>query len=231
MEKRIGVIIPAAGAGRRLGGITKPLIEVGGKPILLRLLGLFAHLKNVVRICVAAPEGVLTEFRKIAEDSGAAQLIEIVGGGAERALSVKRAYDSLRSFLSDDDLVCIHDAARPLLSKDDLTRVVDAAWEHGAAFLAARVNDTLKIVDEKGTCVSTIDRRNVYAAQTPQVMKAGFLKKGYETVPDCSTFTDEIMLMEKIGVKAFVVEPKNLNMKLTAPGDLKLIMNLIDSNV
>lgn len=75
--------------------------------------------------------------------------------------------------------------------------------------------------------MSTIDRSRVYAAQTPQVMKAGLLSRAYKTVTNISDITDEIMLMEKIGVKAFVVEPHHLNLKLTTPEDLELIKKLI----
>lgn len=227
MAKKIGVIIPAAGAGKRLGGISKPLVEVGGKPVILRLLTLFAHLRNVTRICVAVPPAGITDFRQVAESSGFPELIEIMEGGVERPLSVRIAFHALEAHLSDDDLVCIHDAARPLLSESDLDRVIKAGWEHGAALLASRVKDTLKVVDDKGFCASTIDRSRVFAAQTPQVMKSGFLRKAYGKVADYTAVTDEIMLMEKIGVKAFIVEPRHLNLKLTTPEDLELIKKLI----
>ena len=227
MAKKIGVIIPAAGAGKRLGGISKPLIEIGGKPIILRLFTLFARLRNVTKICVAVPVAGIAHFKRAAELSGFGEFIEIVEGGVERSISVRNAYRVLGPLLSDDDLVCIHDAARPLLSEPDLARVIKAGWEHGAAFLASRVKDTLKLVDDEGFCATTIDRSRVFAAQTPQVMKSEFMRKAYEKVSDYVEVTDEIMLMEKIGVKAFVVEPRHLNLKLTTPVDLELIEKLI----
>ncbi len=226
MAHKIGVIIPAAGAGRRLGGVTKPLIEVGGKPIILRLLHLFSRQPDVYRICVAAPRAEIADFRRIGDTSGIK--VSIVEGGSERAVSVKNAYDSLSDSLSEEDLVCIHDAARPLLSEEDLASVISVATKFGAAFLAARVKDTLKLVGEGGVCLSTIDRTNLFAAQTPQVMKSAYLKRAYSEVGDYSGITDEIMLMEKIGVGAVVVEPRRPNLKLTSPEDLDLIMNLID---
>lgn len=228
MSKKIGVIIPAAGSGKRLGGVFKPFIDAHGKPIILRLLNLFAALPEISKICVAVPPDRIPEFREITESTlGLSGLVEIEEGGVERPLSVKNAYTSLSRFLSDDDLVCIHDAARPLLSEEDLNSVIQAGWEHSVAFLAARVKDTLKVVDEKGFCTSTIDRSSLFAAQTPQVMKSGLLKKAYEKVADCSKLTDEIMLMEKIGVKAFVVEPRHLNFKITTSEDLDLLRKLI----
>ncbi len=227
MSGKVGVIIPAAGAGKRLGGVSKPLIEIGGKPLILRLLKLFAELRSVSRICIAVPSEGISGFTAIVKSSGYAALIGIVGGGAERTVSVKNAYESLKTFLDDDDLVCIHDAARPLLSTEDLQRVIEAGWEHGAAFLASRVKDTLKVVDKKGFCASTIDRSSVYAAQTPQVIRSGLLKSAYDRVSDYSGLTDEIMLMEKIGVRAYVVEPRHVNFKITTPEDLDLLRKFI----
>ncbi len=227
MGKKIGVIIPAAGAGTRLGGVSKPLIELGGQPLIGRLLNMFTELKQVGKICVAVSQIDIIRFREIIQSLKLQELVQIIEGGIERPLSVKKAFDSLADHINEDDLVCIHDAARPLLSKSDLEEVIDAGWKHDAAFLAVKVKDTLKVVDDKNFCVSTIDRSKVYAAQTPQVMKAGLLSRAYKTVTNIYGVTDEIMLMERIGVKAFVVEPCHLNLKVTTPEDLELVKKLI----
>lgn len=227
MGKGIGVIIPAAGTGKRLGGLSKPLIEIGGSPIILRLLNLFMELGNVRRICVAVPPGSISNFKNIVESTESQAFIQIVEGGTERPASVKNAFQNLKKSISEDDLVCIHDAARPLLSKTDLDRVIEAGWKHGAAFLAAKVKDTLKVVDESNFCVSTVDRSKIFAAQTPQVLTSRLLSRAYDAVSDFSDVTDEIMLLERIGVKAFVVEPHNLNFKLTTAEDLELLKKLI----
>jgi len=221
------VIIPAAGAGTRLGGISKPLIEIGGRPIIAKILGLFAETCDVKKICLAVHKDAVLTFREITKELGIDNLADIVEGGEKRAVSVRNAYEHLRKHVSEDDLVCIHDAARPLLAKSDLDSVIAAGWKHGAAFLAAKIKDTLKLVDGQNFCLSTIDRSNVYGAQTPQVMLSRFLSKAYESVDDFSGVTDEIILMERIGVKAFVVESRHLNPKLTTPEDLELIRSLI----
>lgn len=227
MGDGIGVIIPAAGTGKRLGGVSKPLLDIGGVPIIQRLLHLFAELENVKSICLAVPHSDISNFGKIVESMKLWSLVQIVEGGAERPLSVRNAHARLRNSIGNDDLICIHDAARPLLSRSELDRVIQAGWTYGAAFLAAKVKDTLKVVDEKNFCESTIDRSKIFAAQTPQVMKAGLLTRAYDVVSDLSDVTDEVMLMERIGVKAFVVESRYLNFKLTTVEDLELMRKLI----
>lgn len=226
MADAIAVIIPAAGSGKRLGGISKPLIDVGGRPIILRLLDLFSSFPGVGVICVAVPAGEMSTFRKIAAASGAKKIM-VVEGGAARAVSVKRAFDAVRDSLSDGDLVCVHDAARPLLHPSDLGRVIDACRKHDAALLAVRVKDTLKQVDGEGFCRGTIDRGSLYAAQTPQVIRKSLLSKAYDRARDLAGLTDEIMLLEGIGKHAFVVEPEHPNFKVTTPEDLDILRKLI----
>ena len=221
------MIIPAAGAGNRLGGLSKPLVEVGGYPLISRILNLFRELRGVKKICLAVPKIAINSFNEILQSSESVELAEIVEGGEERSASVRNAYMCLQNYVNEDDLVCVHDAARPLLTKSDLDSVIAAGWKYGAAFLASKVKDTLKLVDDKNFCVKTVDRSSIYGAQTPQVMLSKFLSQAYKDVSGLSNVTDEIMLMEKISVKAFVVEPKNLNLKLTTPEDLELIRRLI----
>ncbi|HUI31765.1 MAG TPA: 2-C-methyl-D-erythritol 4-phosphate cytidylyltransferase [Candidatus Acidoferrales bacterium] len=223
----IGVIIPAAGAGSRLGGLVKPLVDVNGSVLLARILGLFRELTDVKKICIAVPKTAFRRFEDVVQALKMENLTVIVEGGDKRAISVRNAYEQLRTHITEKDLVCIHDAARPLLSKSDLDSVIDAGWKYGAAFLAAKIKDTLKVVDEKNFCERTIDRSSIYGAQTPQVMLSKLLSKAYKTVRNISEATDEITLMEKIGVKALAVEPRHLNPKLTTHEDLELIKRLI----
>jgi 2-C-methyl-D-erythritol 4-phosphate cytidylyltransferase len=227
MAKGIGVIIPAAGAGNRLGRVSKPLIEMGGRPLISRILDLFRKLRGLKKIYLAVPGEAIHMFAEIVKAMELNGLVEIVEGGEMRAISVRNAYEKLRGHINDDDLVCVHDAARPLLSESDLDSVIAAGWKYGAAFLALKAKDTLKFVDAEHFCTRTIDRSNIYCAQTPQVMLSRFLSQAYKTSLDISKATDEIMLLEGAGVKVFVVEPEHLNLKLTTPEDLELIKKLI----
>ncbi len=226
MANQIGVIIPAAGSGTRLGGVSKPLIEIDGRPAIIRLLALFSGLREVSRICVAVPKGNIQQYSDVIMTEFPDN-VDIVEGGTERPYSVRNAYHFLSSRISEDDLVCIHDAARPLLAKGDLERVINEAWKSGAAFLASRLKDTLKVADDDNFCVSTIDRSRVFGAQTPQVMKSAFLKRAYFEIENLSGLTDEIMLMERIGVKARIVESQHPNFKVTTADDLQLLKKLI----
>ena len=96
-------------------------------------------------------------------------------GGETRRDSVVAAWRA--SGASDDDLLCVHDAARPLVEPADVAAVVAAAAEHGAALAGSPVTDTIKRVRD-GIVVETVPRHDLFAAATPQVMRAGLLPGG-----------------------------------------------------
>lgn len=108
---RVGVAVPAAGSGRRMGGVRKPFIELRGEPVLVHALRPFLRRDDVLAVVVALgtedaadPPSWLTDLdRRIA----------VVAGGASRAESVARALDALPA---DLDVIAVHDAARPLAS-------------------------------------------------------------------------------------------------------------------
>ena len=227
MHRNIGVIIPAAGSARRLGGISKPLIKIGSEPAIIRLVRLFAGLQSLKCICISTTIELAETLSELVESAGQSHLVRIVQGGDERPVSVRKGFEEIRDDLREEDLVCIHDAARPLLSNPDLNRVIDAADRYQVAFLATRVKDTLKRVDSEGYSEATVDRRELFAAQTPQVMTKVLLSKAYRNFSDLTDATDEIILMEKMGIKSKVVEAEHLNMKITTTEDLELLAKII----
>ena len=50
---RVGVAIPAAGGGRRMGGVAKPLLQLRGEPVLLWAIRPFLALPEVTSIVIA----------------------------------------------------------------------------------------------------------------------------------------------------------------------------------
>jgi 4-diphosphocytidyl-2-methyl-D-erithritol synthase len=129
-------------------------------------------------------------------------------------------------FLKDDDYICIHDAARPLLHIEDLKKVIEEADVYGGSFLAAPVKDTLKKSDGNGFSVETINRDDVFAAQTPQVFRVELMDKAYSKVNDLRNITDEVMLMESLGIRVKIVPARHPNFKITTEEDVELLRKI-----
>jgi len=91
-----------------------------------------------------------------------------------------------------------------------------------AALLAAPVIDTIKSVEPQSRRVTaTLDRRSLWAAQTPQFALTGELRVAHERARrDGWTVTDDAALLERAGVEVVVVPPTSENFKVTFPADI-----------
>ena len=63
----IGVIIPAAGSGSRMGGVYKPLEKLCGKEMLLYSLDTFQNCDCVGFVVISAREDKIDEVKKLLE--------------------------------------------------------------------------------------------------------------------------------------------------------------------
>jgi 2-C-methyl-D-erythritol 4-phosphate cytidylyltransferase len=224
--RRVAVVIPAGGAGRRMGGVTKPLLDLAGEPALARCLRPFLDRDDVHWIVVALP----TELRDdppawLASDPR----VSIVAGGAERSDSVRLGLEAVPA---DADIVLVHDGARPLVSADVIQRCVEAAVDGRSAIAAVPVSDTIKEVDEGGRIVSTPDRRTLWAAQTPQAFPAAVLRTAHaRAAADGVAATDDAALVARYGGTVVVVEGAVENLKITTPSDVTLAEALLERAV
>jgi 2-C-methyl-D-erythritol 4-phosphate cytidylyltransferase len=140
-----------------------------------------------------------------------------VAGGEHRSQSVAAA---LRA--GEGDPVIVHDAARPLLSPALVQAALDelAAHECDAVIAAAPVTDTIKEARD-GVVTRTLERRALWAVQTPQVFRRAALERALDAPADVlAGATDDAWLVERAGGTVRVVSAPHENLKVTTPGDL-----------
>lgn len=245
---KLGVIIPAAGASTRFGGRDKLNEDLGGRPLLHRTVELFVNHDAPSFIIVAGPaeENGYAEFKLRHGDKLALLGVALCPGGQDhRWQTVQRALEHVPS---DCTHIAVHDAARPCASRQLIDRVVEAARKHDAVIPAIDVADTIKRVSAAAkveqdidpldallgvapstskvrTVEETIPRENVVAVQTPQVFEADLLRRAY--AQDNLSSTDDAGLVERLGEKVVVVEGEATNIKVTRPGDVKLVMAIL----
>lgn len=213
---RAGVVVPAGGQGRRMGGRAKPFLEIAGEPVLARALRPFLAQPEVVAVVVALPAAAAAAPPDwlLALDPR----IRIVEGGAERGDSVQRGLTALPDEL---DVIAVHDAARPLVSVAVVARALAAAAGGLNVVVAVPVTDTIKEVDEGGRIVSTPDRRRLWAAQTPQAFPAAVLREAYRRAAEAGALaTDDAALVARYGGTVVVLEGEPTNLKITTETDL-----------
>jgi len=225
---RAAAVVPAGGAGVRmgLGPTRKQYLELAGEPVLLRAIRpLLAH-EAVEWVVVALPAEDLTDPPFIFPEG-----VILVEGGEERGDSVRRA---LVAVPPEADTVLIHDGARPLLSAGVVERVLAAvgreAGREVGAVAAVPVSDTLKRVGADRAIVATVDRQELWRAQTPQAFPRSMIEDAYRrAAADGVVATDDAALVERYGGRVVVVEGDVRNLKLTRPEDLTLAALLLEA--
>lgn len=228
MSKKIAVIICAAGSSSRFGGQKKkPFVNVGGKAAFLRSVEIFSEQDDVKQVILA----ISPEDKESVKVNWGANLsffnVQICLGGQERFDTVNNA---LKTVNSDINLIAVHDAARCCLTKPWIDGVFDLAEKNGAAMLASPVVATIKKA-KNGQIIQTIDRTDLFEAQTPQVFSADLLKKAYANIDklDKKRISDDSMLVEALGQKVSIFETDASNIKLTKSSDIVIAEAIIKS--
>jgi 2-C-methyl-D-erythritol 4-phosphate cytidylyltransferase len=218
MEKnqKVGVIIAAAGEGRRMNGMDKVFASLAGRPVLARVIDVFTSVQAVNRIAVLVNEINLERCRRLIAAENWPLPVACGSGGQRRQDSVAAG---LR-LLADCDWIIVHDGARPLVTPDLITRGLQAAAETGAAIAAVPVTDTIKLAGEDLIVKETLPRANLWAVQTPQVFRYDIISQAYAELT--ADVTDDAALVEKCGGRVRLYQGAYDNIKITSPGDLVL---------
>ena len=221
-------VIPAAGAGVRMGGErAKQFLELDGRPLLAITLARFQAAASVESIRLVVPADEIDFCRReIVAGFNLDKVEKVVAGGERRQDSVRRGIEATGGRF---DLVLIHDGVRPLVQPELVERVIGAGRRHGAAIAALPTKDTVKEVDSEGLVVRTYDRRRVWLVQTPQVFRYAEIHAAHQKAVQegWAGLTDDALLAERTGIAVSVVEGSEDNIKITTPHDLELAAFLL----
>jgi 2-C-methyl-D-erythritol 4-phosphate cytidylyltransferase len=215
-------LIPAAGRGQRMGlDIEKQFLQLAGKPLLAYTLARFEATPTINRIVVIVPSGRETFcYQEIVAPWGLRKVTDIVAGAETRQRSVMAGFSCLDE---DVDVVVIHDGARPFVTPALIQASVDAAVASGSAVAAIPESDTLKRVSRERSVIETVDRRNLWRAQTPQAFRRAILQcaLAYAAQHNLDA-TDEASLVESLSWPVRIFPGSVGNFKITSPDDLAL---------
>ena len=213
-----GAVIVGAGQGLRLGfNFPKAFVLLKSKPLFEYSLKVFLEHPKISEIVLVVPpdkKDIVLPLR-----------CKAVAGGSTRQESV---FNGLKTLSPDCQRVLVHDAARPFISKAILDRLLEPL-ERGIASIAAwPVSDTVKATEGK-KIIKTIDRQNLWIAQTPQAFPISILKEALAKArADNFVGTDEASLVERLGISVQVVLGDAANIKITSPEDLILAEALLN---
>ncbi|RDI96074.1 2-C-methyl-D-erythritol 4-phosphate cytidylyltransferase [Meiothermus sp. QL-1] len=201
---RVSVLLPAAGAGERIGRGPKAFLEVGGKTLLAWALEAFAWAEERV---VALPPGRMVEGLPA----------RVVPGGRTRQESVYHLLEA-----ATGDVVLVHDVARPFVVQEAVRRLLAAVEQTGAATLVVPVPDTL-VQEEEGRYGVVVPREHHRLVQTPQGFWRSLLWEAHQRARlENRVYTDDAQLVRAMGHPVALVEGDRRMFKVTYPEDLLL---------
>ena len=211
---RTSAIITAAGSGRRFGE-AKQFKKLHGKPLYEYSLDIFIKSRLFHEVILVIPNNNYEKIqREIKREYGSQ--VNLVIGGPNRQDSVKNA---IQNSNPKSDLVVIHDAARPFITKSLIKKCISACKTSDGAIIAMQPHDTIKF-SKNNIVEKTIDRSNIWMAQTPQAFNKRKILEAYSSNDfDDLIVTDESSLMEKLGYKIMIVPGTGKNFKITTFDD------------
>lgn len=220
--KKYAVIV-AGGSGTRMGSnIPKQFLLLKEKPILYYTLKTFLEAYDDLQIILVLPVEYTDMGREIIDAYFDKERIQITAGGDTRFQSVKNGLQLIR----EESIIFVHDGVRCLLSKDLIHRCYAQALESGSAIPAIPSRDSVRL--KKGEINESVDRRSVMLIQTPQTFHSKILLPAFQ-IDDKDKFTDEATVVEAFGLKVFLVEGEEMNIKITTPLDMVLAERFMEN--
>lgn len=214
-------VLVAAGRGTRSGlSENKVFFRIDGRSVLSRCLDALAGsgaFDGIVLVMNPQDEALYRDM--IAEDGACSLIRAIVPGGKTRRESV---LNGLRALPEDTDIVAVHDAARPFVTADVIRATVEDAIKYGSGVISTPVTDTIKRVDPATGEVTTPDRSELRAVQTPQTFNYRKLLTAHiRAEEEHMNVTDDAMLFERMygSVHLSSADGADRNIKLTNPRD------------
>lgn len=217
-------IIVAGGNGTRMGAaMPKQFLLLDGEPMIMRTLRAFDEFSKIILVL---PRNHIGYWHQICHEYGFCLPHEIVPGGSERFYSVKNALDILKG----NGLVAIHDGVRPFVDKSVIGKACEVAMKFHAAVPVVPIVDSLRKLPDGGMASFSVNRKGMFAVQTPQVFDLQMLKAAYECEWSAG-FTDDASVFEASGNKVELSEGSRFNFKITTAEDLQLAEALINAKI
>ncbi|MDR2502344.1 MAG: 2-C-methyl-D-erythritol 4-phosphate cytidylyltransferase [Oscillospiraceae bacterium] len=212
----VAAVIAAGGSSRRFGD-DKLFAEILGVPVLARTIEAFERAPLIREIVVVAREESAGAVRELIARYGFKKCAAVVTGGDTRAESVR---NGVLAVSKKARLIAIHDGARPCVTQEVIRKTIMLARRRYAAAPAVRAKSTFKMASA-GVVTETLNRKTLYEIQTPQVFDADLIRGAYIKLPQNSSATDDLSVVELMGVTAYLSRGEYTNIKITTPEDIK----------
>ena len=210
-------MILAAGRSERLGNVDKLWVALNGKPLIQWSIEAFDSASEISGITIVTRADSTDKFSDLLSNLDLNKPVKIVVGGATRMESVRNACDAI-----DAEYIAVHDGARPCISPELINAVCMAARGHDCACLSLPVVETL-VRTRNNHEEERIDRANLTALQTPQVIRLSCWRAGKSAADALLVdVTDDTHMATLLAKPVVHVTGDRNNIKVTYAEDIAL---------
>ncbi|MEG1067496.1 MAG: 2-C-methyl-D-erythritol 2,4-cyclodiphosphate synthase [Anaerovoracaceae bacterium] len=221
-DKKVYVIIVAAGSGKRMGSdIPKQFLKIGGKTIVETAAIKFNNVEYVDEIIVVTGNAYLEKTKDLLAQSNCTKVTNVICGGKERQDSV---YNGLKAIKNGEshDIILIHDGARPFILEETIIETIERVYIDKAVVVGVKTKDTIMGINNNGD-TRNLQRDLLYNVQTPQGFYKELIFMAYEQAYNDNFYgTDDASLVNRLGHHISVVNGEYSNIKITTKEDLPM---------
>lgn len=224
-------LLTAAGTGTRMGqDIPKQFMHVDNKPIIIHTMEAFQQHPGVDAIMVVTLPAWIEVVRAYANQFNITKLKWVTAGGSTGQESISNGLNELKSELSDDDVVMIHDGNRCMVSSEIISDSLATFRAHGSAVAAIPcVEAVFRSADNGFSSTVSIPREQLYRTQTPHTYTLGKLLWAHEEAGKrgMTNTAASCTLMQALGETVYFSKGSEENLKITTVDDMMIFKALL----
>lgn len=220
--------IVAGGCGSRVKSavIPKQFIEIGGVPVIVRTVRAFLAVAEIDMVYV----GIKPDWHEYTDELFVRfgidkKRVKVVDGGVDRNGTVMNIANAIAAEYgeNEEDIILTHDAVRPFVTEKIIRDNISAMAEHSACGTYMPAADTI-IKSDGEKVMETLNRSELYQAQTPQTFRLGELRRNYKSLSagQKEKLTDTCSVFTACGEDIYLVVGDALNFKITTDSDLRM---------
>lgn len=221
--QKTAIIILAAGTGKRLkASRPKQFVVMHRKPLIIHTVLNMRKTLPAADIYVACHPSHRVRLRALFE-AFHIRPVTLIDGGPTRTASLFNVLAHIEAL--SYAVIAVHDAARPFISRALIRRLFSGLLKADCCIPILPVRYTIKEF-KPGKKPRTLDRKDLYEIQTPQVFRGQALLTSYRHCLrkriDLRTVYDDAQLMEYSGGTVRTVRGNHENIKVTYPFDIQV---------
>jgi 2-C-methyl-D-erythritol 4-phosphate cytidylyltransferase len=221
-------ILPTSGFGSRFGSnIPKQYAKINNRYLIEYTLNAFLDVPIIddLYIIVNHHDLYIDEIINKYSHYNKNKIKILRCGGKTRSETV---FNSLNNIIANEhDWILVHDVVRCYIKPELIIKQINELKNcTSGGILAIPVRDTVKIVEGQ-KIFKTLNRNNIYLAQTPQMFRYGILLDSYNNIENFNDMTDEASIVEASKYDVLFVLGDEENIKVTYENDIRMFEKYI----